>query len=522
MQDDPQLLGDPTTMVAALNGMKTVGVDRVRVSVFWNHLAPAARSQRKPSGFNGANPAAYAQRSWDVYDRIVFAANALNIGVLFTLTGPAPAWATPGTQRREGIFKPSPSEFRAFARAVGTRYSGTYTVTRAAAAATKRQLTIGGLTLGAPAKPAAVTTRIPRVGHWSIWNEPGYPSWLMPMWLNNKPKRVKDMVAAAPAHYRKLVDGGWSSLMATGHKGDVILIGETSPRGTKKPNDLGNAMAPGEFVRELYCLRSNYKPYKGKAARLRGCPDTASKRGRFRRSHPGLFQATGYAHHPYSLDKSRWQKPSWKHKSKDNIPIGNLSRLTRILDRAHFYWGSQRSPMPIYFTEYGYQTSPPDPVAGVSPDRQGPLSAWGEYLAYKNPRVASIAQFLLIDDKPVPGYSGANPKRWVSWQSGLFEVGGKPKIFLQDFQRPIYVTQQGRRVRVFGTYRPATFGQKVGYAVQYVRAGQTWQNIAVNIASNPYQYVSTPVQVPGPGFVRFLWLNPATNKLEPSRPAAVR
>ena len=524
MQDDPQLLGDPNRMVVALAGMKDVGVDRVRVSVFWNHVAPSPLSQRKPKFPSpGASwPGSYPRGSWVLYDRLVFAARQVGIGLLFTVTGPSPAWATPGRHRREGLYKPDPGEFRDFVKAVATRYSGAYPVNQEPPAP-RRGLTIGGITIGGgnPA-PAPSPDRLPRVDHWSIWNEPGYPSWLQPMWRNNHPKRKKDMVAAAPAHYRRLVDGAWSALSATGHGSDVILIGETSPRGTKKPNDLGNAIAPAEFVRELYCLRSNFKAYKGKAARLRGCPDTAAKRRRFRARHPGLFLASGYAHHPYSLNKSRWEKPTWRHPYKDNISIGNLRKLTSTLDRAAFFWGSLRPPMNVWITEYGYQTTPPDPIAGVAQDRQGPLTAWGEYLAYKNPRVASIAQFLLIDDKPVPGYRGNDPRRWVSWQSGLFAQNGRPKPFLQDFRRPLHVSQSGRRVRLFGTFRPANTGVPVGVAVQYMGADRTWRNLNALVTNNPRGYVDTPVTVPGPGFVRLAWLNPATKQVEPTRPTAVK
>jgi hypothetical protein len=194
----------------------------------------------------------------------------------------------------------------------------------------------------------------------------------------------------------------------------------------------------------------------------------------------------------------------------------------RTLDRAQFYWGSLRPPMNVWITEYGYQTRPPDPTAGVAPDRQGFLSAWGEYMAYKNPRIASIAQFLLIDDKPVPGASGRS--RWVSWQSGLFEVSGRPKPFLQDFQRPLHVVGKGRRVRLFGIYRPAPDAKPTGVGVQYLRtgAGAKWQYLSTGVTSNARGYVELPANVPGAGFVRLIWLNPATGALEGTRPAAIK
>ena len=71
--------------------------------------------------------------------------------------------------------------------------------------------------------------------------------------------------------------------------------------------------------------------------------------------------------------------------------------------------------------------------------RQGPLSSWGEYLAYRNPRVASIAQFLLIDDKPIDGLATSR-KGWITWQSGLYTRDGRPKPALAEYKAPIHVT----------------------------------------------------------------------------------
>ena len=138
------------------------------------------------------------------------------------------------------------------------------------------------------------------------------------------------------------------------------------------------------------------------------------------------------------------------------MPIANLGRLIRTLDRAIVRWGSGRSRTPIWITEYGYQTKPPDPLIGVAPSRQGPLTAWGEYMAYRNPRVASIAQFLYVDDGPVPGFFGRDPRRWISWQSGpLLPQHAAQARRSHDYLRPIHVSQRGRAVRVFGGYRPA-------------------------------------------------------------------
>ena len=44
--------------------------------------------------------------------------------------------------------------------------------------------------------------------------------------------------------------------------------------------------------------------------------------------------------------------------------------------------------------------------------------SWAEYLAFRNPRVASFAQFLLVDDAPFRRYRRRDKRRWGTWQSG--------------------------------------------------------------------------------------------------------
>lgn len=526
LQDDPQILGaTPAQLDERFALLRSIGVDRVRVSVLWHNIAPEPNSQQKPAfpAPGPTHPKAYPTNVWRPYDDIVLAARRQGLALLFTLTGPGPAWATPGTHEREGLFKPDPGDFREFATAVGTRYSGTYPVDDRfpdpeadAAPIRLGPIEIGGRVPEDPAPP------LPRVDTWSIWNEPNYPSWLRPIWRENRPKRARDMVAVAPHHYRRLVDAAWAGLGASGHGRDRILIGETSPRGAKNPRDLGDAMAPIEFARELYCLRANLRPYAGRAAKLRHCPVGRRQRRAFRGAHPALFATAGFAHHPYSLGRRRWRLPTWRHPRKDNAPIANIGRLVRTLDRATARWGS-RTRMPVWITEYGYQTKPPDPLVGVAPRRQGPLSAWGEEIAYRNPRVASIAQFLFVDDGPVPGLSGNDPRRWITWQSGLYDLDRNPKPALRDYTRPIHTRQQGRRVRVFGGYRPPATGVPISASVEYSPAGRRgWRTLRRLTVRNRRGYVTTFVRVRRAGRLRIVWRDPGNGARVGSRSVRVR
>ena len=178
--------------------------------------------------------------------------------------------------------------------------------------------------------------------------------------------------------------------------------------------------------------------------------------------------------------------------------------------------------MPIWITEYGYQTRPPDPLVGVAPSRQGPLSSWGEYMAYRNPRVASIAQFLFVDDGPFPGYFGKDPRRWITWQSGLFYRNMRPKPALKDYVRPIHVEQRGRRVRVFGGFRQAATGVPLSSRIDYAPRGRPWQTLRNLTVRNRRGYLSVPVRVARAGKVRIVWRDPSTRRNVASRAVRVR
>ena len=214
------------------------------------------------------------------------------------------------------------------------------------------------------------------------------------------------------------------------------------------------------------------------------------------------------------------------------MAIGNLSHLTRTLDRSAAAWGGATRKS-IWITEYGYQTTPPDPVAGVPPARHGPLYAWGEELAYRDPRVASIAQFLLLDDRPVEGFFGTDPRRWVTWQSGLFDAEDRRKPFERDYRLPLHLTQGPRSVRRLRGVsrraarerraarrgaRPAARRGGPARAGRRARGGRCARcGCAIRAAtSRPTSATSEPVAL------RVVWLDPVSRRLVTSRTALVR
>jgi hypothetical protein len=209
----PRELLDPSTRDRTLQEVRDLGVDRVRVLVYWRDYAPAAGSKRRP-GFDATNPDAYPAGVWSRLDGLFDSAKARGLSVQLTLTGPVPRWATKGN--RDHVTRPSTKEFQAFATAVGRRFGD-------------------------------------RVGVWSIWNEPNHPEFLRPQFEHKR--------AASPRIYRSLFLAGQRGLRASGNGADTLLFGETAPRGTPR------VVAPLAFLRGALCLDRSYHR-RGHCARV--------------------------------------------------------------------------------------------------------------------------------------------------------------------------------------------------------------------------------------------------------------
>jgi hypothetical protein len=458
-QDDGALTRDPA---GTLDLLRSLGVARVRVFVVWNSIAPSPNSTRKPHGFSPSDPNSYPAQNWGRYDAIVQAAAARGIAVDFTLTGPAPQWAVgSGGPRGAHQWKPSGSEFRSFVTAVGRRY--------------------------------------PSVHYWAIWNEPNYGPDLAPQEIH------RTGVEVAPALYRNLLDGAWSGLQASRHGRDTILIGEVAPRGITtggQPGTFGG-MVPLRFVDALYCVDSSYRPLRGSAAAARGCPTSAAGSSGFRRAHPGLFQATGFADHPYpqGLAPNRQTWPNGGQNQYFDLP--QVPFLERVLDRLQRTYGSG-TRLPIYSTEYGYRTGEPGQPSYA---KAALYLNWAEYISYRDPRIRSFMQYLLLD--PASG----------NFPSGLETSRGRRKATFDAFRMPLYLpstsTRRGRTLEVWGDVRPAVFAkldtrraQQV--QIEYQRGSRgSFKSVKAVTLTNSRGYFDVRIAFPASGSVRLGWAYPS-------------
>jgi hypothetical protein len=438
-QDDDHLIyTTPEGRAKTLDRLSSLGVDRLRLTILWRHIAPHSTATSKPANFDAADPAQYPEDIWKPYDDLVVEAARRGIGVNFNVTGPSPTWANQRSPdpRIQDNWKPDPVEFGRFVRAVGTRYSGSY---------------------APPEQPGSV---LPRVDYWTLWNEPNHSGWLTPQWRDYKKNR---WVEASPALYRGLVDWGFYGLVQSGHppQTDTVLIGETAPSGGLSMG-YKRYLTALRFIRLVYCVDAKFRPVTGAYARRLGCTDAPKD---FPARHPGLFAATGWAHHPYNLLASPARKPI----DRDHANIATLGRLTTTLDRVFRRYGATRR-FPIYLTEYGYQT-PPDPTArllGITPARAAAWLNQSEYMAWRNPRTRTLAQFLLYDDGAPLGFT---------FQSGLYTRRGKAKPGLAAYRLPVWqVRRRGRTVTLWGRLRPAPDGAPAEAVLQR-KAGRTWREL---------------------------------------------
>ena len=441
-----------------------------------------------------SDPAAYESAAWNIYDRVVNAAARNGIGMLFTVTGPGPLWASSDPSRNDKPWDPSAGDFEQFVTAVGRRYSGTYADEQPVQPPPPSGLPLP--LLGPPPPPPPPPPEIlPRVSMWSIWNEPNQPGWLRP--------QSKGQLPSSPIMYRALQDAGYAGLAASGHGDDTYLLAETAPKGAPTLGER-DALRPLLFIRELYCVDAQLTPYTGQAATDRGCP--ADPAG-FAAAHPGLFRASGFAHHPYAFEVA----PSTVDPIQDQVTLAVLPRLFDTLDGIFRSYGSNHQ-LPVWLTEYGYQTNPPDPIDGISLKRQAAYLNQAEYMAYRQPRVRSTAQFLLVDDGPNKDWPPSHHRYWDgTFQTGLLTEQGKRKNAFAAYRLPIHLSssrvRRGRTVRLFGANRPAAGGALPVNVEFRKRGAASWRVVRRLTTGNARGYVIVKLKARAAGAYRLAWEN---------------
>ena len=400
VQDDSELLYASSRRVrGALDLLKRAGVGSVRLTAGWSVLAPRPRAGRRPR-FDPTDPAAYQESGWRRLDRAVRGARARGMAVIIDIAFWAPVWATEGDRSERPRRGVDPGRFAHFAEAVARRYDGEYD------------------------PPGAGGPR-PAVRAFTLWNEPNLPDFLGPQWRDPQAREVP----LSPHLYRRMIEAAYPAVKAV-QPDSLVLVGGLAAYGHR------GGVPPLRFLRELACVDDRLKPL--------GRPECAS----FRRV-PG----DGFAHHPYST--RTFPDEVERGADPDDVPLARIGSLAGLLDALAARGRVDPAMRDLYLTEYGYETDPPDPGAPFGPDRAARMSSWAEAIAARQPRVRTVAQFLVRDLPPRPG--AQREGRLSDWQSGFLFLDGRPKPLAAALPAPLHAqVGRGGRLSVWGRVRPGT------------------------------------------------------------------
>jgi len=249
IMDDQLLLNeqDPAALDRHMNRFVSLGVDRLRVSAFWDQIAPHPGRRHEPT-FDAASPTA-AQYNFASLDRVVNSAVQHGLKVMISITTPAPLWATGDPSRNDRFWKPKPDEFALFARAIASRYGD-------------------------------------RADEFAISNEANQPGWLRPQSYRGS--------YYAPHHYRRMVNAAFPAIRA-GSPRDTIVVGELAASGSVNRGP-GSSIRPLAFLRAFACVsRSFHKLSSGR------CKNFKAPRADVIGHHPYSFYSRP-THHSANRD----------------------------------------------------------------------------------------------------------------------------------------------------------------------------------------------------------------------------
>jgi hypothetical protein len=283
----------------------------------------------------------------------------------------------------------------------------------------------------APTSPKAIrdfahaaAQRFPWVHRWLIWNEPNQSRFLRP---------------TMPAVYvNQILNPAYAALHASSET-NLVGGGVTAPRGDVSP------------VAWIHGMRSA-------GATL-----------------------DAYAHHPYPLDPHRESPVAGGCSHCRTITMATLGRLERATAAA---WGS----IPLWLTEYGYQTNPPTRRYGVSWATQARYEGEAALRVYQAPRVQMLIHFLVRDDRPRLG-----------WKSGLFTANGVWKPAAHAFPLPLaQVSRSGTQTVLWGQVRP--HHGKRAYRLEQLSGGR-WVTVGGTASTNAAGFLRRTVTArPGATF----------------------
>jgi len=275
---------------------------------------------------------------------------------------------------------------------------------------------------------------LPKVSYWEPINEPNLSLFFNPQFDSaGKPVSAK--------LYRDLLNRFAASVKSV-DPGNVVIGGGLGPIAVRR-----HTIGPLKFTRELLCMKGGKKPRPTK----RGCPDGV---------HFDLFDI-----HPYTTGG-----PTHSGRVND-VQLGDLPDLRRLLNaakranRIRSHW----SGVPIWVTEFSWDTKPPDP-GGLPMKIAKRWVAEALYRAWRS----GVTRFFWYGLRDEP----ANGNFRETLQSGLYFTGAtpaadRPKPILWAFRFPL-VAYPGKKGLHFWGRTPHGRGGKV--RIQVKRQGR-WRTV---------------------------------------------
>jgi len=248
----------------------------------------------------------------------------------------------------------------------------------------------------------AAARRFPWVHMWTAWNEPNSRTFSVPV---------------SPGLYvRRVLNPAFAALHEAS-AANRIAGGVTSPRKTP------SGMSPLAFMQGMHAAH----------ARL-----------------------DAYAQNPYPV--GRGETPD--RATCSDCGYFTLALLPTIRADVTRYFGAK----PVWLTEYGYQSNPPDRLLGVSYALQAAYLGEADLRVWQQSGVTVLIHFLVRDEPSIGG-----------WQSGLFTVGGIPKPAYHAFALPLaQISRHGSSASLWGQVRPGTGAR--AYVIQRA-AGSAWRAV---------------------------------------------
>jgi len=438
---DPTITGPTPGLIEAFAPRwHAAGVDLASVTADWAKISPDPQAQSKPDGFSADDPDSPLY-NWAELDRVIGALRANGIEPLLTITGPGPLWASSDPAHGDARNRPDADLFAAFAQAVALRYSRS-------------------------------------VDRYIIWYEPNLAANLFPQYSCVG----KVCEPRSPQIYRDLFNKSAALIRREDPESSVYAGALSAARvGTKSPT---SGMPSLAWLRSFECLTMKDLVDR-KSAPCKGFAAAA---------------VDGFAYHP----EQRNAAPGLSLKSASYAGISDAALLTGVLDNGQQTGGlinhSKRSaPVDLYFTEWGYQTNPPDIFNGITTSAQDRWLQQGARIAYAQKRIKMLG-FYLWRDEPIVD-SGKYRGSYSGTQSGLFSFDGSPKQAWRSFTDPIWVSAVKGGAQVWGQVRP---GAAANVTIDR-RVGRSGFKAVSSLTTDAQGYFAVTIPTSVASAFRYIW-----------------